>query len=173
MNTALASKLKVSQDNYDNVLKKNFVETYKVSTTFRAPMDYVFQWCTDFREDDGKMTGSKAKKTFLERTGKRIVWVTNYKEKGKKKEGLRVVWLRPPDAWYLDTCGDQREIGEYRLSPKGKNKTRLDMKFQIGYESKDEVEDRKKWEKDATEEWGIFRRYLEKDYKDSLQAARQ
>ena len=84
-------------------MKKTFVETYKVSKTFKAPLDYVFGWCTDFREDDGKMTGSKSKRTFLERTDKRIVWAVEYKEKGKTKEGIRVVWLRSPDSWTLDT----------------------------------------------------------------------
>jgi hypothetical protein len=154
-------------------LKKAFVETYKVSETFKAPLDYVFGWCTDFRDDDEKMTGSKTKRTFLERTDKRIVWVVEYKEKGKPKEGVRVVWLHAPDSWALDTCGDQREVGEYNLIQKGKNKTRLDMKFQISFDSKDEVEDRKKWEKEVGEEWDIFRRHLEKDYKESLRAVKK
>jgi hypothetical protein len=153
-------------------LKKAFVETYKASKTFRAPIGYVFQWCTDFREDDGKMVGSKAKRTFVERTDKRIIWIAEYKEKGKTKEGVRVVWLRPPDAWYLDTCGDGREVGEYRLTEKGKNKTRLDMKFRISYDSKDDAPDKKKWEKDVDEEWDTFAGYLENDYKTSLHTSK-
>jgi hypothetical protein len=151
-------------------LKKLFVETYRASKSIKAPLDYAFAWCTDFREDDGKLTGSKSKRTFLERTDKRVVWAVQYKEKGKPKEGIRVVWLRPPDSWMLDTCGDHRELGEYKLTQKGKNKTRLDMKFQISYDSKDEVEDRRKWEKEASEEWDIFRTHLEKDYKESLKS---
>ena len=157
-------------DAISHILKKNFVETFKASQTFKAPLDFVFQWCTDFREDDGKMTGSKAKRTFLERTAKRIVWVSEFKEKGEPKEGLRVVWLEPPNVWRLDTCGDQREIGEYVLSPKGKNKTRLDMKFKISYDSKDEIPDKKEWEDDVAKEWEIFASYLEKDYKQSQSA---
>lgn len=153
-------------------MKKTFVETYKASKTFKAPLDYVFQWCTDFREDDGKMVGSKAKKTFVERTDKRIIWISAYKEKGKTREDIRVVWLRPPDAWHLDTCGDGREVGEYQLSEKGKNKTRLDMKFSISYDNRDDVPDKKKWEKDVDEEWDTFARYLEDDYKASLHASK-
>ena len=153
-------------------MKKNFVETYKVSKTFRAPLDFVFAWCTDFREDDGKMTGSSVKRDFLERTKERVVWISEYKEKGKPMQGVRAVWLHPPDSWHLDTCGDQRELGEYRLTPKGKKKTRLDMKFMITYDDKHEVVDSKKWEKESREEWDVFADYLEKDYKESLRAAK-
>jgi hypothetical protein len=92
-------------------LKSAVVGTYKVSKTFNAPIDFVFKWCTDFREDDGKMVGSKNKKRFLERSKKRIVWVSTYKEDGVPGEGLRVVWLRPPDAWHFETCGDEYERG--------------------------------------------------------------
>lgn len=170
MTLRLKPKLIASHPSKVDDLKKAFVETYKASQTFRAPLDYVFQWCTDFREDDGDMVGSKAKRTFLERTPKRVVWITDYKEKGENKEGIRVVWLHPPDAWSLDTCGDQREVGEYRLTAKGKNKTRLDMKFHKTFDSKNEVEDKKKWEKDVDEEWNTFAEHLEKDYKTSLKA---
>jgi len=154
-------------------LKKTFVETYRISKTFKAPLDYVFAWCTDFREDDAKMTGSKIRRKFIERTDKRKIWSVEHKEKGKSIEGIRVVWLHPPDSWSLDTCGDHRELGEYSLTPKSKNKTRLDMKFRMSFDSKDEVEDKKKWEKEVREEWDAFARFLENDYKVSLRAGKQ
>jgi hypothetical protein len=119
------------------------------------------------------MVGSKAKRTFIERTSKRIIWITDYKEDGKVKQGVRVVWLRPPDRWDLDTCGDSREVGEYKLTPNGENNTRLDMKSTLTYDSKDDVEDRKKWEKDVDEEWNTFASYLEKDYKEAQHASKQ
>ena len=72
------------------VLRQTVVEVYNVSKTFDAPLEFVFDWCTDFREDDGKMVGSKAKHRFLERTDERVVWVTNYEEGGKMMEGFRV-----------------------------------------------------------------------------------
>lgn len=153
-------------------MKKAYVETYKASATFRAPLEYVFQWCTDFREDDGDMVGSKAKRTFLEKTDKRIVWIEHKEKKGKSKEGVRVVWLHPPDAWYLDTCGDGREVGQYKLTGKGKNKTRLDMEFRITYDSKHDAPDKKKWEKDVDEEWESFASHLEDDFRTSLQGTR-
>ena len=118
------------------------------------------------------MTGSKVRRTFLERTDRRVVWAVEYKEEGKNVEGIRVVWLHPPNSWSLDTCGDYRELGEYNLKPKGKNKTRLDMTFRLSFESKDDVEDRKEWEKRLLKDWGIFARFLENDYRTSLLEAK-
>lgn len=106
----------------------------------------------------------------MERTKQRVVWASGYKEKGKTTEGIRVVWLHPPDSWNLDICGDQQGTGNYNLTAKGRKKTRLDMKFRMTYESEDEVADRKKWENELSEEWDIFAGYLEKDYKESIRA---
>lgn len=115
------------------------------------------------------MVGSTAKRTFLERTNKRIVWSTTYKENEKQKEGIRVVWLYPPDSWHLDTCGDGREVGDYKLTSKGKNKTELDMVFRVTYDKGEEVTGRREWEKEGQDEWKIYAKNLEKDYKSSLQ----
>lgn len=146
-------------------MKTAAVETYKVSVTFNAPIDFVFKWCTDFREDDGKMTGSKTKRHFLERTKKRIIWVVSYNEGGEPKEGVRVVRLMPPDAWHFDTCGDSREAGDYKLVSLSKNKTRLDLVFNVTYDNRKDVESRDTWQKETKDLWAVYSKYLEKDYK--------
>lgn len=148
-------------------MKDNLTETYKISTTFNAPISFVFDWCTDFREDDSKMIGSKIKRQFLERTKRRIIWTVAYRENGKSREGIRAVWLRPPDSWHLDTCGDGRELGDYKLSSLGKEKTRLDMVFQVTYDDPSEIQGQAEWKSDALEHWKVYVRYLEKDYKES------
>ena len=144
---------------------------YKLSETFDAPLDYVFAWCTDFREDDNKMIGSKTARKILEKSPERVIWRVSYKDGKKVVEGVRAVWLRPPNAWYLDTCGDGREMGEYKLKSLGKSKTRLDMKFVVTYPSKDEVEDKEEWEDDGKKHWKIYRKALEADFKAGRPAA--
>jgi hypothetical protein len=140
-------------------------QKYKVSETFNAPIEYVFAWCTDFREDDAKYTGSKAVRKILEKSPERVIWRVRYKEGKGFEEGVRAVWLSPPKSWRLDTCGDGREVGEYKLKALGKSKTRLDMKFVVTYDSKDEVEDKDEWEAGGVKDWKIYKKALEADFK--------
>jgi hypothetical protein len=140
-------------------------QKYKISETFNAPLDYVFEWCTDFRDDDSKYTGSKTVRKIIEKDAERIIWRVRYKEGKEFVEGVRAVWLHPPRAWRLDSCGDGREVGDYKLTPLGKSKTRLDMKFIVTYDSKDEVEDKDEWEEDGVEHWKIYKKALEADFK--------
>ena len=146
-------------------------QTYKISQKFDAPMECVFAWCTDFREDDNNYIGSKTVRKILEKTPERVVWRVRYKEGKGYEEGVRIVWLSPPKSWRLDTCGDSRERGDYRLTPLGKSKTRLDMKFVVTYDSKNEAEDKDEWEEDGIKHWKIYRKALEADFKAGRPAA--
>jgi len=149
-------------------LKQAFVETYRVSKTFNAPLGFVYRWCTDYREDDLKMIGSSNRRKIIERSKSRVVWRVIGKNGGKGYEGVRVVWLKPPNSWHLDTCGDKREVGEYGLTRLGKTRTRLDMKFEVTYDDLSKVESRKSWEADARSEWDTYGKHLEGDYQRHL-----
>jgi hypothetical protein len=141
-------------------------QKYKISQTFNAPLEYVFAWCTDFRDDDPKKyLGSKTVRKIIEKNADRVIWRVRYKEGKGFAEGVRAVWLYPPKAWHLDTCGDGREVGDYKLTPLGKSKTRLDMKYVVTYDSKDEVEDKEEWEADGVKHWKIYKKALEADFK--------
>lgn len=148
-------------------MKSPITRTYKISKTFKAPKDFVFDWCTDFREDDYKMTGSTARRRFLERTKDRIIWVVKYKDGKRSVEGVRAVWLKPPNSWHLDTCGDGRELGDYKLTELKNGKTRLDMIFNVTYDDPGEVESQVSWTKDANRNWSAYGKFLEQDYSKS------
>ena len=149
-------------------MKGPITKVYKISETFNTPKDFVFNWCTDFREDDYKMTGSTTRRRFLERTKDRIVWVVNYKDGRRSVEGVRAVWLKPPNSWHFDTCGDGREVGDYSVSELKNGKTRLDMVFRVTYDDPSQVESRAKWTKVAKRNWSTFAKFLEKDYEKSI-----
>ncbi len=146
-------------------MKTAYVQSYTYSKIFEAPLDFVYAWCTDFQEDDLKMIGSKNRRHIIERNARRVVWVV---EKAGKTHGetdpIRVVWLRPPDAWHLEECGDGTEVGDYKLTALGKTRTRLDMKFAVTYGSKGEVEDKESLVAEAEDHWHKYGSHLEKDY---------
>jgi hypothetical protein len=148
------------------MVKKN----YRVSKVFDAPLDFVYNWCTDFREDDNKITGSSSRRHIVDKTKRRFVWIAHYKTAGKPFEAVRIVKLRPPNAWYLDGVGDdEAEVGKYQLTPVGPNRTRLVMTFTIDYRSAT-PESKRQWEGETSDEWDKFKAALEREYKKSVAA---
>lgn len=147
-------------------MKTAYSETYRVSKTFDAPLDFVYAWCTDYREDDPKMLGSKLRRAFHEKTSKRVIWTITG---GDHSSGdpVRVVWLRPPDAWRLETCGDEVLVGDYKLTALGKNRTRLDMNFTQTHSKKKDVRDRKTFEAGTLDHWDHYAKFLERDFRRS------
>ena len=107
------------------------MQTIKVSKTINAPLRFVFNWCTDFREDDTLLTGSKGTRKILEKTKKRVVYAQlDPQEDGSQKVGVDYVLLKRPTSWHLEYFGeDDNEIGDYKLTSLGKNKTKLTMTF--------------------------------------------
>src|SRR5271169_4859164 len=103
----------------------------RVSKTVNAPLRYVYDWCTDFRDTDPKITGSKSQRIILEKTRKRVVYAQVYQgADGSQKVAVDIVTLNPPHSWHLDYFGEEDdETGDYRLKSLGRNKTRLDMVF--------------------------------------------
>lgn len=110
------------------------IHSFHVSKAIRAPLGYVYDWCTDYRESDPKITGSKAKRRILLKTKHRVIYTSAYLSGGKPKSAVNVVTLYPPRAWHLDFVGDEDdEAGNYVLTSLGPRKTRLDMTFHEHY----------------------------------------
>jgi hypothetical protein len=111
-----------------------------VSKTIRAPLRFVYDWCTDYRESDPKIgrfkgfTGSKSKHKILLKNKHRVVYVVNYRSRGKSRSAVDVITFYPPKEWHLVFTGDEDdEIGDYVLTSFGPRKTRLDMRFKEYY----------------------------------------
>jgi hypothetical protein len=140
------------------------IHTYKVSRIIRAPIRFVFDWCTDYRESDPKITGTKSRRKILSRKKNRVVYLSQYRMHRKPRSAVNVVTLYPHEAWHLDFIGDgDEEVGEYVLKRLGPRKTRLDMTFQEHYTMRgapSKTQDIK-----ATHEvWDKYVAALERDY---------
>jgi hypothetical protein len=138
--------------------------TYRVSRIINAPLKFVYNWCTDFREDDNKIGGSRTRRTILQKTKRRVIFMTTQQRRGKTISAVRIVTLHPPNSWHLDKVGmENDEIGDYRLRRLGPKKTRLDMKFKAKYK----ITHAPTKEKDTEQTNRVWDRYtaaLEKDY---------
>ncbi len=74
------------------------MDVFTVSKNINAPLKFVYEWCTDFAEDDPKITGSKSQRIILEKTKNRAVYVVNYKgADGERKFNVNIVSLNPPN----------------------------------------------------------------------------
>ncbi len=149
-------------------MSKNYVreETYKVSKIFNAPLKHVYEWCTDFREDDNKITGGSAVKKILERSRKRSVYISHYTgADGTPKEGVNLVTLTPSKGWHLDYFGDEEdETGEYKVKALGKNKTRLDMTFKEKWKDSTAILSKDELLRTTNKHWDMYVAACEKDF---------
>ncbi len=135
-----------------------------VSRTIGAPCNFVYGWCTDFREDDSKITRSKSRRRILEKTKQRVIYVS--RTKGAKPVGsASIVVLHPPDAWHVDSVGDLSDsTGDYRLTKLASGKTRLDIVFRIKRKSR-AAAGKSEFIRHINEIWDKYVAALEKDYR--------
>ena len=92
-----------------------------------APLRFVYDWCTDYREDDHKITGAKLRRLMIEKTKNRAVFI-NQQKNAKAGMAINIVTLRPPDSWHLNLIGKERDgTGEYHLRKLGPRSTKLQI----------------------------------------------
>jgi hypothetical protein len=141
--------------------------TYQVSKVINAPLKFVYDWCTDFREDDNQITGSRTQRKILQMTKRRVIYISTYEREGRMMSGVNIVTLRPPTAWNLDYVGEgEDETGRYKLTRLGPRKTRLNMIFTEKYKVSDAPT--KEEDKRVTDQtWDKYVAALEKDYSSS------
>ena len=138
--------------------------TIHVSKKIKAPVKFVYNWCTDFREDDSKISGSKTKRIIMQKTKQRVVYVSAFRWGRKSMYGVNIVTLHPPNRWRLDYAGEEAdEVGDYRLTSLGRGRTRLDMTFKEKYKVRG-APTRKEDMKDTNEIWDRYVAALERDY---------
>ncbi|MGA2461570.1 MAG: hypothetical protein ABSF82_09140 [Candidatus Bathyarchaeia archaeon] len=140
---------------------------YQVSKEIRASLPFVFSWCTDYREDDTKITGSKNRRKILHRSKQYVIYLTTFKGRRHPWKAVSIVTLTPPSAWHLDFFGDHEDCrGEYRLRRVKPGLTRLSMVFNEVYKitkAPTKAEDAES----TSQLWDKYIERLEADYRRS------
>jgi hypothetical protein len=143
------------------------VEVFRFSKIINAPLPFVYRWCTDFREDDYKITGSKIRRLILEKSNRRAVYITT--QKGSKVgTAVGIVTLHPPNRWHFDSIGDQRNVtGKYWLKKLGPRKVKLEIEFKRTWKVSP-APPRSEFTKHLEKTWGKYISALERDYRRKL-----
>lgn len=137
---------------------------YGISLAIDAPLTYVYDWCTDFTDDDPKITGAPYTRHVIEKTKKRVVWIQRYTIDGTVKEGVRIVTLSPPDSWHLESINEEvYRIGDYILSSSGRERTKLKIKIKARYKT-NEPKSTLSLKQNLSEDWDKYKAALVKDY---------
>lgn len=139
---------------------------YEVRTTFRAPLNFVYQWATDYTSEDSRYSAERFDRRVHLRSRRTIVLEDLY------DTGTGWVWLRrkiqlfPPDRWHADSIGSDRVISvDYHLSRLSGGRTGLAIRarrrpYGVGVRNPPKSE----WERSVAANWASFARALEEEY---------
>ncbi|MHB1909148.1 MAG: hypothetical protein ACYCQJ_09820 [Nitrososphaerales archaeon] len=139
---------------------------YRASKIFNAPIKYVYEWATDFKESDNQFWGGKHRRVILLKSKSKSVYAYfNDGADGKPKLAVGAVTLDPSKySWHLDYYSEEdSETVEYKLTSLGKNKTRLKMIFRNKWK-KGKGPSAEDFEKGTNLVWEKYAAALENDY---------
>lgn len=99
----------------------------------RAPLRFVYRWCTDYRDDDDGLTNDlyRFQARVVLREPNRIVRVVVVPGSDRNRNTeVEVISLQPPDRWHLRkfSAADDK-IGNYKLTRLGPRLTSIEMDF--------------------------------------------
>ena len=148
---------------------------YEFRIQFRAPLPYVFAWCTDYTPDDPRLEGEEYTRRILRRTSRKAVYEDLYDEPDGWMWSHQEVDLHPPNHWHANAVGSHREwIIDYRLSAKKDGSTELWFRGRrraTALAGKNPPKAR--LERELLLMWKNFARALERDYRAGLPPTRK
>jgi hypothetical protein len=100
------------------------VETYEIRRTFNVPLDFAFQWCTDYTPEDGEIAKGDNSRQILRRSARKVVYEDLYPSPNGWLWSRQTVTLHPPDRWTAIAEGNHRRWDlVYTLRSLGERRT--------------------------------------------------
>jgi hypothetical protein len=105
--------------------------TVRVTLVIRAPVRYVYDWCTDYRSDDGRFSSARNRPRFrvVRISPRRVVRIRIGRGSGRDPAvTVERIRLNPPYSWHQDQLDetDQQSV-DYRVSSVGRSRTRFQL----------------------------------------------
>jgi hypothetical protein len=140
--------------------------TVRVSLLIHAPSRYVYDWCTDYRSDDGRFSNRRASYRVIRISPRRVVRIRVSRGSGPDPRiAVELVGLNPPHSWHLDQIDetDQQAL-DYRVRAVGRGRTRLQLLVTERWVTP-KFPTREALRAQVTETWTKFAAALEADYR--------
>jgi hypothetical protein len=147
------------------------VRTFGLRKLVHAPRWFVFRWCTDYRDDDDRITDSiyhYRAKIVLREPGRVVRIITVPGRDRNRNTDVEIISLRPPDRWRLDKFSvTDDETGWYRLTRKGRALTTIDMRFRRKWKV-GRPPDQKRYQALFNRVWDRYVEVMEAEYRRHL-----
>jgi hypothetical protein len=140
---------------------------YEIRATFRAPLPYVYRWCTDYTPGDARLEKDEYDRKIVKRGARTVVFEDLYELPKGWIWSRHEVTLHPPDRWHAESVGSHRTWSlDYTLRPLPDGRTELTLRgtrrpTAIGAPNPPA----ERMERQLRKAWANFGRSLEKDYR--------
>jgi hypothetical protein len=143
---------------------------YEFRSRFRAPLPFVYAWCTDYTPEDPRLEGEEYVRRILHRSPRKVVYEDLYDQPSGWMWSHQVVTLLPPNRWHAEAAGSHRHWSiDYQLSSKADGITELwfrGKRWATALAGRNPPKAR--LERELRHMWKNFGRALERDYWVSL-----
>lgn len=141
----------------------------EAKVTFRAPLKFVFSWCTDFQPSDSRLEKEDYVRKIIERSPRRVVFEDLEEMRDGWSWQRATISLNPPNRWHMDNFGNRRDVkADYVLSSLAGDQTQLKLRWKVWPKTpmaaKLTKADR---ERAVISMWKRFTTAMEKDYRQS------
>lgn len=141
------------------------------SKTVAVPLRYVYDWCTDFRSDDGKFSSTKPRFRVVKVSPRRVVRVRVANTRAKDPPvAVEIIRLSPPDSWHVDQIDEHDlEAVDYKLTALSPKKTRVSLVI-VERWMLPEFPKKTEWLRSTIEYWDRLAQAIEERYRDGQPA---
>jgi hypothetical protein len=142
---------------------------YEIQVEFRAPLSFVYGWCTDYRPGDDRLAGERWERRIISRSSRRVLYEDLWWSPDGWSWRRYDVSLRPPNRWVARSIGNVRDARiDYHLTTLPDGRTRLDLRMHRRPGPRQSRQPSKKvLEKELVRLWRNYSRALEADYRRS------
>ena len=131
----------------------------------------MYEWCTDFRSDDGIFSSSKTRHKVIHVGSDRVVRIIeSVTPIDSPKVAVELVRLIPPDAWHKDQIGvTDLDAVDYKLARLSSGRTRVTLFLTERWMTRKHPT-RSQWVRNANKHWDNLVVALEEDYRKGIPA---